>query len=244
MTYSFKPVEHHIYQNTFLKDVRVAVEFSPVDTDSVKKDQLQKFFNKFKGTNIDVNDFLTKENISVISSNREVEFLFSLSYAEAKLSTPFYSTFDSAIQYWQLLLDYMNAIGVCRMEGIMVRKYSEFSFRSNNADFKFKDVMSEVFSGELMEKIPQNTSFNGLNSFEKTWMEKDEDSGSTFNVVFGFKKADTNTKYDHLTLVTSLEMNNGPIGLDGFIDKIKEYNAILYNAFHWCVKEEIIKEMN
>lgn len=244
MAYPFKSVEHHIYQNTFLKDVRVTVEFSPVNTDSVNKNQLQAFFRNFNGAKIDVNDFLAKENISVISSNREVGFLFSLNYAEAKLSTPFYSTFDSAIHFWQLLLDYVNVMGVSQITEIVVRKYSEFSFRSNNADFKIKDVMSKVFSGDLMDKIPQNTSFIGLNSFEKTWTEKDEESGTTFNVVFGFKRADTNVKYDHLTLVTSVEMNNSPVGLDVFLNKIKDYNAVLYNAFHWCVKEEIIKEMN
>lgn len=243
MAYPFKPVEHQVYRNTFLKDVRVAVDFSPVDAEAVNEAQLQAFFSRFKGASIDVADFLAKKNINVISNSRDVEFIFTLNYVEAKLSTPFYSSFEAATPYWQVVLDYADAMGVNQITGLMLRKYSEFSFRSNNADFRIKDVMEEVFSSELMSKIPQSTSFKDLNSFEKTWSETDSDSESTFNVVFGFKRADTDIKDDHLTLVTSVEMNGGPLKKEAFLNTVKEYNEVLYNAFHWCVRSEIIDSM-
>lgn len=243
MAYPFKPVEHQVYRNTFLKDVRVAVSLFPVKAEAVKKAQLQSFFSRFEGADIDVADFLVKKNINVISSDRDVEFIFTMDYVEAKLNTPFYSSFEAAIPYWQVILDYLDAMGVKQIEGLMVRKYSEFSFRCNHADFRIKDVMEEVFSSELMSKIPQFTSFKDLNSFEKTWSETDSDSESTFNVVFGFKRADTDIKDDHLTLVTSVEKNGGSMKKDAFFNTIKEYNEVLYNAFHWCVKPEIINSM-
>ena len=42
MAYSFKHVEHQVYQNTFLKDVRVAVEFSAIDVATVDTSKLQR----------------------------------------------------------------------------------------------------------------------------------------------------------------------------------------------------------
>ena len=246
MAYPFKKVPHCEYNRTFLKDVRVAVGYPAVDASVVNKEQLHSFFSKFKGANIDVDIFLSKKNISLFSNERDVEFLFTLDYAEAKLTTPFYSTFERAMPYWLLLQDYMRALGVTHITGLVERKYSEFSFKSDNDNYKIKDVMSEVFSSDLMDKIPQNTSFKELNSFEKNWYETDEESSTTFNVVFGFKKTDTSIKDDHLTLVTTVERmrNSEAITIENYPTLINRYNEVLFQAFHWCVRGEIINHMN
>lgn len=243
MAYPFKPVEHCIYKNTFLKDVRVAVAFPMIDDKSASIELLQAFFDKFTGATINATDFFVKKNILIYSNNHEIEYRFSLNYAEAKVSTPLYSSFESANSYWHLLMDYMKALNVSQIDKLIVRKYSKFTFKSDNSDLKIKDVMNVVFSDELMNKISQSTSFKDLNSFEKAWSEPSDDGGSTFEVIFGFKKADTTIKDDHLTLVTSVQMNNGPIGLKEFMGRIEEYNIVLFRAFHWCVKEEIINSM-
>ena len=224
----------------------MAVGYPTVEANAVNKEQLQSFFSQFNGANIDVDIFLSNKNINIFSNERDVEFRFTLNYAEAKLTTPFYSTFERAMPYWLLLQDYMQALGVTQITGLIERKYSEFSFKSDNANYKIKDVMSEVFSSELMDKIPQNTSFKELNSFEKNWSETDEESATIFNVVFGFKKADTSIKDDHLTLVTTVERkrNSEIISIGDYPTLINRYNEILFQAFHWCVRREIINHMN
>lgn len=58
MAYRFKHVEHQVYKNTFLEDVRIAVEFTKVDIATVNAARMQKYFNKFDGANIRVEDFL------------------------------------------------------------------------------------------------------------------------------------------------------------------------------------------
>ena len=68
MAYRFKHVEHQIYKNTFLKDVRIAVEFAPIGVDAIDADKMQAYFSKFDGANIQVSDFLSRKNINIFLS--------------------------------------------------------------------------------------------------------------------------------------------------------------------------------
>lgn len=244
MAYPFQPVEHQLYRNTFLRDVRVAVEFNNVEAKNVDVAKLQAFFNQFQGASIKAEDFLSKKRISVFSNDYNVDLSFGLDYAEVKLSIPVYTTFDAAMPFWGKLTEYLEALSVKTVSKLMVRKYSALYFKSDKADYDVRDVMNEVFCKELMELIPKKTGIDKtLSSLEKTWMKKDEGSGTVFNAVFGMKKSDSVGKSDHLTLVTSIETEGNPFGTEEIINRAKSYNKTLFDAFHWCVKEEIIKEM-
>lgn len=244
MAYPFKPVEHQFYRNTFLRDVRVVVEFDNVEAKNADVAKLQAYFNQFHGAGLKAEDFLEKERISVFSDDHNVDLGFGLNYAGVKLSIPAYSTFDAAIPFWDMLTGYLEALGVKMVTKLMVRKYSALYFKSDNADYDVRDVMNEVFCEELMELIPETAGTDkSLSSLEKTWMAKDEESGTVFNAVFGIKKSDSVGKSDHLTLVTSIETEGEPFSKEEIIGRAKLYNKTLFDAFHWCVKKEIINEM-
>lgn len=244
MAYPFKPVEHQFYTNTFLRDVRVAVEFNNVEAKNVDVAKLQAFFNQYQGAGLKAEDFLVKERISVFSNDHNVDLGFGLNFVSVKLSIPAYSTFDAAMPFWGMLTGYLDALGVKMVTKLMVRKYSALYFKSDNADYDVRDVMNEVFCKELMKLIPTTAgTYKALSSLEKTWMAKDEEGGTVFNAVFGIKKSDSVGKSDHLTLVTSIETEGKPFGTEEIICRAKSYNKTLFDAFHWCVKEEIINEM-
>ena len=244
MAYPFKPIEHQVYRNTFLKDVRLAVEFEKVETNVVDVAKLQGFFEQFHGAVVKAEDFLAKESIIIFSNDHNVELNFEMSYAEIKIATPLYTSFDAALPFWNMLTEYLKAIGVKEVKRLMVRKYSTVHFKSDNVDYDVRGVMNEVFCKELMKLIPTTLgTYKALSGIEKTWTEEDEESGTVFNAVFGFKKSDSVGKSDHLTLVTSIETTGGAFGTEELTSRAQEYNKILFDAFHWCVKEEIINEM-
>ncbi len=244
MAYPFKPVEHQVYRNTFLKDVRIAVEFRKVEEKNADAAKLQLFFDQFQGAGIDSSDFWAREGINVFSNDQNLSLSFGMDYAEVKLSTPAYTSFDAAMPFWNMLTGYLEALGVNTVEKMMVRKYSALYFRSDNEDYDVRDLMSEVFCKDLMKLIPTTLgTYRALSGMEKTWTAKNEENGTVFNAVFGIKKSDSVGKSDHLTLVTSIETDGDVFGVEEVIDRAKTYNKILFDAFHWCVKEEIIKKM-
>ena len=104
--------------------------------------------------------------------------------------------------------------------------------------------MSEVFCKDLMSLIPTSIgSYKALNSLEKTWSAEDDKSDTVFTTIFGIKKSDFFEKLDKLTLVNSIESKGSSIPIDDLMNRMIEYNKILFDAFHWCVKKEIIEKM-
>lgn len=244
MSYPFAPIEHCLYKKTFLKDVRVVIEFPQADFSQVEKEKIWDFFDKFSGANVDPEIFLEKQGISIFSEDHSLEFKFTSGSAEAKMSTPAYSSFDTAKDFWNLLPLYLESIKVSEVSRLIVRKYSALYFKSNTADYDVKKFMDEVFCEDLMKLIPDDrNSYKALNSLEKTWSKDDAETGTCFTVVFGIKKSDTVDKNDKLTLVTSVESKNEMFKRTEIMDRIEKYNKILFDAFHWCVNSEIIEKM-
>ena len=244
MAYRFKHVEHQVYQNTFLKDVRIAVGFPRMDIAAVNSDKIQMFFDKFEGANIKVGDFLGRGNINIFSDNHEIDFRFSLNYAEAKLCTPPYTSFDAAWSYWTILEDFLKALGVNEVSNLTVRKFNALYFKSNNKHYDIREVMGGLFCDVLMDNVPANVSTDtSLNGFERTWTERDEESGTEVEVVYGIKKTDSIDKNDHLTLVTLVRSNEDVIPAGDVLNRARDYNQILFDLFHWCVREDIINSM-
>ena len=244
MAYSFKHVEHQVYQNTFLKDVRVAVEFSAIDVATVDTSKLQRYFDKFNGAEIKSADFLDRGSINVFSSDHTIDFHFGLGYAEAKLDTPPYTSFDDAESYWHILMDFLAAIDVRSVSRLMVRKFNALYFTTNTREYDMREVMNGLFCDDLMKTIPQGISSDkSLNSFEWTWTDSADDGKSEVEVVNGIKKADATVKKDHLTMVTLIKSKDLTISVDDVMKLAKEYNQILFDMFHWCVKDDIINTM-
>ena len=244
MAYRFKHVEHQVYRNTFLKDVRIAVEFPTIDVAKVDAARMQKYFDKFQGAGIKVGDFLSRGNINIHSENHDIDFRFSLDYAEAKLNTPPYTSFEGAWSYWLILEDFLKALGVIVISNLTVRKFNVLYFKSNKKDYDIKEVMGGLFCDELMEMIPAEvTKDPTVNGFERTWKESDEDSRTEVEVVYGIKKADSVEKNDHLTLVTIVRSKTDDFPVVEVLKRAQGYNQTLFDLFHWCVKDDIINSM-
>ena len=244
MAYTFKHIEHRVYQNTFLKDVRIAVEFPKIAASDVDVPSLQAYFSKFKKANIKTDDFLERGFINIFSDNHEIDFKFSLSFAEAKLCTPPFTSFKDAESFWTILIDFLDAMGIVAVNRLVVRKYNALYFKTNTPDYDIREVMGGLFCDELMRHVnAQVGKDKSLNSFERTWSMSDSDSGSEVNVVYGIKKADATEGRDCLTLVTLVKSTAPPISVTDVMKRAREYNQILFDVFHWCVREDIINNM-
>lgn len=244
MGYPFPTIEHKVYGKTFLKDVRVALEFEPVSQTSLNKEVMSAFFRQFPGLeNADVTENLA-DGIAIFSEDRNVGFRFSLSNVEVKLKTPLYVSFDQAEAFWKKLSEYLSALSVEFVSGLVVRKSSELCFKRGGGIFDVKKLMKEVFCDELTADTAfRNASFKDVNRWERSWSAEDTENRSRFMAIYGFKLSDYNNQDDRLTLVTSIESIDCEIPVSTLESKEKQYNKVLFDAFHWCVKDEIIEKM-
>ena len=243
MGYPFKDVAHREYRNTFLKDVRVAVEF-PAPSKKVEPERLRSFFGSFDGAQVDVEEFLKNQKIRVFSYDNKIDFHFEMGYAELKICTPTYKTIEHSSGLWTLLADYLSALEVERINRLYVRKYSTFEFRINQTDFDARMVMNTVFCKDLMDLMPKSKNNQRLTTIENTYSESDEASRTSIRIVYGFKKSDTAEKPNHLTLVNLVASEDGPFPMNEYGERVLRYNKILFDAFHWCVRPDIIKAMD
>lgn len=244
MAYQFKSVEHCVYQNTFLKDVRIAVEFPEIAAEDVDVDSLRGFFSKFNNANIKTDDFIKQKSMNIFSENQEINFRFGLDFAEAKLCAPFYTSFDNAKKFWMRLIDFLNAMGITEVNRLVVRKYNALYFKTDTSDYNIREIMGGLFCDDLMKDVDDQVGQDkNLNSFERTWLMSDPESGSEVNVVYGIKKADATEGRDCLTLVTLVKSTAAPISVADVMKRAREYNQILFDVFHWCVREDIINNM-
>lgn len=243
MAYPFNKVQHCVYKNTFLKDVRIAVGFSAIDPSSVRPEPLHEFFEQFTNAGIKVEDFLKNEFIRVFSNDQLIDFMFTLNYAEVKIASPRYTSFEEAKPIWNLLFGYLDALRIESVSKLIVRKYNALHFQTEGQNYDIKSVMGLVFCDELMAQMTDIDKDKTLNSIEKTWTKDDVESNSLLSIVYGIKKSDTAAKHDHLTLILSAESLQGPIQRSSIQDQVIYYNNVLFDAFHWCVKDGIIQNM-
>lgn len=243
MAYPFNKVEHCVYKNTFLKDVRMAVAYPAVSPSSLKHEVLKEFFEQFTGANIQVEDFLKNGSINIFSNDHFIDLKFSLNYAEVKICAQKYTSFELAKPYWQMLYDFLAALRIDSVDKLVLRKFNALYFKAESQSYDVKSVMDEVFCDELMALMADIDKENSLNSIEKTQTFADSSTNTLFNAVFGIKKSDTSEKNDHLTLVTTVESNKGPLAVGEIPVRAEQYNEILFDAFHWCVKDSIIQNM-
>lgn len=243
MSYPFKPVEHCVYQKTFLKDVRVVVEYAQVDLSAVNKEQLSGFLGLFNGADIKLEEFVESGGMMVYTKDHAIEIKLNSVLIEVKIDVSKYTSFEKAREFWAYIPDYLNALGVKEVSKITVRKYNALYFKSTKVDYDITEVMGSIFCDNLMALMQGPIEDKTLNSIEKTWTQKDSESATEINVVFGIKKADTADKKDHLTLTIGVASDGGGIATDVILEKAAVYNKILFDAFHWCVKKDIINNM-
>ena len=181
--------------------------------------------------------------IRVFSNDQQIDFMFTLNYAEVKIAALRYTSFEEAKPIWNLFYGYLDALCIESVSKLIVRKYNALHFQTGGKNYDIKSVMGLVFCDELMDQMTDVDMNKTLNSIEKNWTKEDVESNSLLSIVYGIKKSDTAAKHDHLTLVLSAESLQGPVQRNFIQEQVEFYNNVLFDAFHWCVKDGIIQNM-
>ena len=240
MSYPFPSIERKVYPKTFLKDVHMTIRFDAMERTSELDAEVEKFFKEsFSLEGISTSSL--EKGIKVFSKNMQIVFGFGLNMVELTVKQPDYVSYTHIQPCRELMKKYLCVLKVKDLKGLMMYKYNQLEYQTTG-DKQMKDVMRDVFSGELMldeEDIPTDNT-----RWEKTRQIPDGNPvQSLFTIEYGYRKDAQDSRCGALTLKTQIESTMDGIALTDVEKRMELFNQTLDDGFHWCVVPEIIKMM-
>ena len=242
MAYAFPEIEYTIYSKTFLKDVRLEFEFSCQKSDTIVTSDISRFFsNSFNLNDITTEDI--EKGFFVLSEDEQIKFDFDIEKVSVMMKCPTYKSFDLALSLVKVVKEYLDVLNVSTVSKITISKFDELEFK-NNKNYTILNVMKNVFHNNLMNSInDKDNLFKGLVRWEKVLsFDGDDATNSNLFIEFGFSLRGTERQQGFLTLKTQI-WSGKSVEITEIETVLQDYNRIVDNAFHWCIRPEIINMM-
>ncbi len=244
MRYPFEKKTYPIYPKTFLKDVRICLTHTPIDIASTSPNDLSFFFDKkYNIKNVTLADI--QKGLAIEAENQQIKIEFKNDTILVLMKCPAYKSFNLALILIGDIIEYFEITNISYINKCQISKYDEVEFK-NNKNYIILNVMKNVFSENLIAKLSENETktFKELSRWEKVLeFEDDTDFPSRMIVEYGFSLRGVERQQGFLTLKTQIESTITTIPTDELMNLLEKHNHILDNAFHWCIKPEIINIM-
>lgn len=247
MAYIFDSWTHKVYDKTFLKDVHLSISFPKLESFEGKEEALNSFFRDF--FKIDVQLEKLHGVLHVKSEEEDICLDFRMNSVEIVMRRPAYKSFLLTEAMMKSASAYMRILGVEDIIRVELVKYNELEYTMPNDQMGIMEVMRGVFKDSLIKPIYDDginnldTYMKSMTRWEKVITMNDEESGSVLNVEYGFSRKSVNSLNGILALKTRIETTDNGMKFAELDEKIALYNKILDDAFHWCVRQEMIAMM-
>ena len=234
MAYPFQSITREVYRKTFLRDVHMVFYFDSVAKDDAFDIKVKGFLKDSFGLDSATTSGLEK----VVSKDKTVTLEFGTEFVKLSIKRPEYRSYedDNVKELKSLMFKYIHLINVKKLTRLEMSKFNQLRYSS---DKNLKDIIGSVFCDELSDVI-EDGSFTRL---EKIWTADDEKSNSQFTIEYGFRRDTPDSKDGFLTLKTKIESTGTMIAIEDIENRMEQFNQILDEGFHWCVKPEIINLM-
>lgn len=246
MAFRFPQIKHRVYPRTFLKDVHIMFEYDTVNSSDVMVAQVCNFYKNHFGLEIADIDRTKGKGISVFSGDDTVRFSFGWDSCTLIMRTPAYKSFGFAKPLLEIIQEYFNLIGVNDVNDVLMWKYNELEYELEgvgNASMVLKGVFSDVLLDKNMTD-DDIKSMRSLTRWEKTVAFNNvDDYSSLLTFEFGFKSEKPDQLKGVVALKTMIMSSADTVAVSSLDNLLNSFNSTLDDAFHWCVKNEIIDEM-
>lgn len=251
MSYPFVPIEHKEYPNTFL--VNTAVSLIASNWNGEYNENFDKLYPEFVDRFFDmkktVDQFKQKGEMSLSSPEDDVTFTFRPDKANLRVGRKKYHTFVETImpELVPLKAFMFGARELETLENLQVRKLNVFPIQADsdeeikqnaNEVYRYlykKDLMAEV----SVASIPNNSPW--ILDFRRGVFVNDK---YEVTIRIGIAKSQGDEKSYNVVMDSSVVCSQKKEIGEGAIDRLLiQLNDQLFNAFHWCVADEIIKLM-
>lgn len=240
MGYPFPQVPHKVYSKTFLKDVHLVFKYATVHPDETMLAEVRRYYEesfRIKTENVDI-----AKDINIKSKDELIWFDFKWDELSICMKSPMYKSFELTLEVMEYALDFFKTIGVSVIEKVIFYKFNELSYNLAK-DVAVSEIMNQIFSKELLENMSAKDieSQKELSRWEK--IINYYNKINSFTIEFGFNRDAKENNSGSLTLKTQIESSFSSLSVNDIEFVLREYNQILDNAFHWCVRPDIVKKM-
>ena len=248
MAYPFPAKEYRIYKNTTLNSVVVSFDYRQREKSFFDED----FYSRLdvyttKNFSLKVEHQLHERAFQIRNDKNGAVLMFFNGVLLLGVDREKYVSFnESAISQIHKMKDFVKEV-LCedRIKRVNIRKLNIWQIQDvDDVDRVRDNIVSHIFSEALLNSdadIPIGPEEKGV--FRKLkWEEPDLNENVTLRLAF--VKVNGKENAYNLVLDTDLEiMPEGGLKLEGLTDYLKGRNKVLFNAYHWCVRKEVIEQM-
>lgn len=252
MAYPFPHQEQHkVYPNTFLENTSVSL--IACHWDGVFSSDFEKLYPKFVDSFFhlpkSVEDFKKQKEMSVSAPEDGLTYSFKPDKAYIRRDRKSYISFLSSImtEILPLKVFLFDVMKFSSIENLQVRKLNILPIEAESDDEirnKLMDVYRFLYSDDFLKYVQDATlpiDAPWILNFRKA-VFSEGDNEVTLRI--GIAKANNKEHIYNVVLDSSARCSKPSIIEEGSVDrKLLKLNDCLYDAFHWCVKEDIIQLM-
>ncbi|UKK59641.1 hypothetical protein L6470_01090 [Prevotella communis] len=249
MAYPFPVKEHRIYKNTTLSGVFVSLDYRHRENSFFDKE----FYSRLdaytsKNFSLTVDHQLFDKAFQIRNDKNGAVLMFFNGTLLLGLDKDRYVSFnDSAIsQIHKMKLFVSDVLCEERVKRANIRKLNIWQVQDvkNDPNRILRDMMTHIFSDALLDSDAEQHIEAEEKGVIKKYVWEEEELNEKVTVRIAFVKVNGKEDAYNLVFDTDLEiMPERGLTLEGLTELLKERNSVLFNAYHWCVREEVIKQM-
>lgn len=239
----FGKAAYRQFETTFLASVIVGVSFPPVQDAASRKERWEKF--AWALFSVKPMEGIFEKPIVINRSDKKLGFVFEKNRAQAHISGDGYQNFaDSVIPHAFKLKEFLTEVaGVESPTRLGIRKINVFQIETNKTKPIDEDAIRKHFFSpaycELKDKMAEfdeeEKRFPGMKKHQ--WTE----GSNQLTVRSAFVKVlNTENRYRLVLDIDEQYTSAKGINLDKLDETLKEMNMDLFNAFMWCVSDNVI----
>lgn len=251
--YPFKHIDHCVYKNTLLEETQVAFVFATAEEDlqvpPSAKEGIPLFFNRFFNINHTLDEYVSKDGITVSNKELGVRYEFGKKYTLLRFGRKNYHSFLKSVPPYLLPMKWFvyKTIEKQYVKNLLVRKTNVLPFRIDNLGAFKKNpeiVLGTVFKKRFLDVEVSKTESNVPGAFldvmERTVRYND------YEVLLRTGFATPKEGDDRYSVILDMAIQSkADLQIDeGETDTaLLAMNDILFDAFHWCMSDMVIDIM-
>lgn len=244
MPLPFGNPEPHALKQTFLKDVTIIVRYIS-DVEDLSSADLNRFAKERFGLEI-FKDWQGQEEI-VMSADHLIKFSFLKDEIKIRLRYPHYKKFDDILKFLPYTDEFLSLRKAKSITEIAIVKYNEINYTLPNESLTARNAMNDLFSEGLMKDADifdmPDSDFNNLTRWEKKVFFNEENLDVEVDIVYGFSVNPEDSNRGTLILKPSVTRKFIDLNLDNLTPELKSLNRVVFQAFHWSIKQEIFSRL-
>lgn len=238
MAYPFTPVPREVFKKTFLRDVLLCVSYTPIADTDAYVNGLAEFVSSHYNKKLDKDKF--NGGIGLISEDNNRSIYFSSERTALRMRYPGYKSFDIILKNMSNITDYLKAFVVDAQLTVYIIKFNEMTYEfKRDTQLDIESAMRAVFSRELIGDV--NIDREAVR-WEKEIQFDDDETQTIMRLTYGYKKDDLNPNRGSLILKSSISFDVAN-ATEITEERLSPLNELLDSAFHWCVNDDVIKNM-